>query len=85
MERDGRHWNDDHLRGGNNHVNAITNASATWPSPSRDCNLCIIEAPGGVQLIYWPPDDLNGTFTGNETINDNPDIPHTQVEDGFTL
>ena len=86
--RDVQRRNDDHFREGNNHENAnvpFTNASATQLSPSRDCNLCIIEAPGGVSLVYWAPDDANGVSGGNGTVKDNPDIPHTLVEDGFTL
>lgn len=82
FERDVHHWNNDRRRDGNL---PFTNASTTQWSPSQDCNLCIIEAPGGVSLIYWAPDDLNGTSTGNGTINDNQDIPFTRVEDGFTL
>ena len=42
---------------------------------NQDCNFfCGIEAPGGVRLIYWEPDD--GITPRNSTL---------EVSDGFTL
>ena len=42
---------------------------------NQDCNFfCGIEAPGGVRLIYWEPDD--GKSPRNQTL---------EVSEGFTL
>ena len=62
----------------------IANTSTTWRSPSEDCNTCIIEAPGGISLVYWAPEDAN-LSAGNETSESQPVGPYTQVENGFTL
>lgn len=69
----------------NNNLPRFSNTSTTQRSPSEDCNTCIIEAPGGISLIFWAPDDANGTSTGNGTSDRPADIPYTQVESGFTL
>ena len=61
------------------------NGSTTQRSPSEDCNICIIEAPGGVSLIYWAPDEVNQTSLGNAAIGDSAGFPYTQIENGFTL
>ena len=63
----------------------IANRSTSWRSPSEDCNTCIIEAPGGVSLVYWAPADANLSSAGNETNDSQPVGPYTQVENGFTL
>ncbi|KAL8832229.1 MAG: hypothetical protein Q9191_000399 [Dirinaria sp. TL-2023a] len=54
-------------------------------SPSEDCNICIIEAPGGVSLIYWAPEIANEASNGNGQGNGTADEPYTQVEAGFTF
>lgn len=53
----------------------------TTPSPTitGECGLCVIEATGGVQLIYWAPDDAPSDITYNHN------EPYTQVQNGFTL
>ena len=58
---------------------------STQSSPSEDCNLCIIEAPGGVSLVYWDPEIANATSNGNGTNTVSADEPYTHVESGFTL
>lgn len=55
--------------------------SSASPSNSGSCGLCVIEATGGIQLVYWAPEDA-----GNQTSASSPQNPvHVQVEDGFTL
>ena len=60
-----------------------TNASTSITSAvaTTACDFCIIEAAGGVQLIYWEPDDAESP--SNITYNEAQ--PYTQVENGFTL
>ena len=56
-------------------------ASTSLPAASGNCgDFCGIEAPGGVQFIYWQPDALS-----NQSGTTAPIEPYTQVQDGFTL
>ena len=57
------------------------NESSDLPGASGNCGKCGIEAPGGVQLIYWQPDA--GTDQSNQHTHDSQ--IYTQVQDGFTL
>ena len=66
------------------HFSNVT-SSNTFSSPSVDCNSCIIEAPGGVSLIYWGPEDVNNTAPVNQTSPSDEQEPYTLVEDGFTF
>ena len=74
IERDG--YRDSSLLG---------NISTTQRSPSEDCNTCIIEAPGGVSLVYWAPEDANVSSAVNEISDAQPVGPYTQIENGFAL
>ncbi|KAF6235844.1 hypothetical protein HO173_006039 [Letharia columbiana] len=58
-------------------------ASTLLPqAPADYCGLCIIEAPGGIRLVYWEPDGVGSQ--GNVTANANPTQPYTTVDNGFT-
>ena len=74
-----------HERDGHQHNTLIGNVSTTQRSPSEDCNTCIIEAPGGVSLIYWAPEDANVSSAGNEISDPQAVSQYTHVENGFTL
>ncbi|KAG8528825.1 uncharacterized protein KY384_006514 [Bacidia gigantensis] len=58
---------------------SFANTSASVPAATnlRECGKCGIEAPGGVQLVYWAPDNVsNGSIRTNQS---------TSVLDGFTF
>lgn len=56
-------------------------ASTLLPqAPAGYCGLCIIEAPGGIRLVYWEPDDV-GT---QANVTASPNQPYTIVDNGFT-
>ena len=62
------------------------NASISSLSPltrGGSCWKCGIEAPGGIRLVYWQPD--NAAVGGsNVTLGQSDALPYTQVENGFT-
>jgi hypothetical protein len=62
-------------------TNSSTPTTTSAISAVGGCDFCIIEAAGGVQLIYWEPDDA--AHPSNITYN--AAQPYTQVENGFTL
>lgn len=62
-------------------LSTSTSASSAILSNSGSCGLCVIEATGGIQLVYWEPENA-----GNNTGAASPQgQAHVQVENGFTL
>ena len=60
---------------------SVDTASALLPqAPADYCGLCIIEAPGGIRLVYWEPDDVGI----QQNVTANPSQPYTIVDNGFT-
>ena len=60
------------------------NSTSTPPRPTDgSCGKCGIEAPGGIRLVYWEPDNAvkNGS---NITLAQNSSQAYTQVDYGFT-
>lgn len=57
------------------------NASTMLPGASGSCGKCGIEAPGGVQLVYWQPDAIRNQSVVTAPANE----PYTIVENGFTF
>ncbi len=65
----------------NQEVPRYPNASSSLPEASGSCGKCGIEAPGGVQLVYWQPDANKNQSGAMITANE----PYTIVENGFTF
>ncbi len=63
------------------HYARYLNTTTSFASASTSCFKCGIEAPGGVRLIFWEPDQA----AGPSNVSSIPGQVYTQVENGFTL
>ncbi|KAL9124105.1 MAG: hypothetical protein Q9217_006535 [Psora testacea] len=63
-----------------NSTSAFKGNLTPWTG-GADCGKCGIEAPGGVTLVFWEPDDAGPAFNVSTPTNQ----VYTSVSDGFTL